>query len=277
MSLELHVLDLGRIRLDRNFIVAGSTFASPGLPGSGMGELIDIPISAYLVKHEEGHILYDTGCHPDCMGADGRWPAELQRDFPWTGTGECTLPSRLRALGLAPDDIATVVLSHLHNDHAGCVEFFRKSTVYVHEDELAGAMLHYVQHHHRTSYVWKDMDAWTRAPINWRLVARDEPDIDLVDGVRILNLGSGHSYGMLALTVALKRRRGVLLASDACYCRESLGPPTRLPGFLHDSLGFRRTIDRLRRTADRRGLDIWFGHDAEQFGTLIKSTEGHYE
>ena len=277
MSLELYILDLGQIRLDRNFIVAGSTYASPGIPGSGAGELTDIPIAAYLVKHQRGHVLYDTGCHPNCMGSSGRWAAEMQRDFPWTGGEECTLPSRLRALGLTPDDIPTVVLSHLHCDHAGCVEFFRKSTVYVHEDEFSGAMTHYARHNHRSSYVWKDMDAWMRSPLDWTFVGRDEAEIDLADGVRILNLGSGHSYGMLALTVRLQRHRSVLLASDACYCRANLGPPARVPGILFDSLGYRRSIDRLNRVATDRDLDIWFGHDPEQFATLTKSTEGHYD
>jgi len=276
MTLELYVLDLGQIRLDRNFIVAGSTYASPGVPGSGTPQLIDIPISAYLVKHERGHVLFDTGCHPDCMGKESRWPEELRRDYPWIGDEVCTLPSRLRALGLTPRDIPTVVLSHLHNDHAGCVEFFGSSRVYVHEDEFAGAMTHYARHQRPSSYVWNEMDAWTRQPMDWRFVARDEGDIELADGVEILNLGSGHSYGMLALTVRLRQRRSVLLASDACYCRENFGPPTRVPGLLLDSLGYRKTIDRLHREASRRDLEIWFGHDADQFATLIKSTDGHY-
>lgn len=276
MSLELHVLDLGRIRLDRNFMAAGSTFASAGRPGSGMGELIDIPVSAYLIKHPKGHILYDTGCHPRCMGHGGRWPEALQRDFPYISSEECTLPSRLKAMGLTPDDIPVVVLSHLHNDHAGCVEFFRKSKVYVHEDELAGAMKHFAMHDYDTSYVWSDIDAWVREPMNWQLVGRDEADFDLADGVRLLNLGSGHAYGMLALTVRLETHRSVLLASDACYCLENLGPPTRLAGLLYDSVGYRKTIERLRKVAKREDLEIWFGHDVEQFKTLTKATEGHY-
>ena len=34
------------------------------------------------------------------------------------------LPARLDMMGVGPDDIDYVVLSHLHCDHAGCVGIF---------------------------------------------------------------------------------------------------------------------------------------------------------
>ena len=84
MGLKLHVLDLGRVRHDLNFAVAHgvvATVADPNPPA----QLVDIPNSAYLIEHPDGNVLFDTGCHPDCMKPDGRWPEPLQKVFPHRG------------------------------------------------------------------------------------------------------------------------------------------------------------------------------------------------
>jgi hypothetical protein len=95
--------------------------------------------------------------------------------------------------------------------------------------------------------------------------------------VTILNFGSGHAFGMLGLHVQLPETGGVILASDAIYCSQNYGPPVKPPGILYDSLGYVRTVERIRRLAEATKSQVWFGHDAEQFATLIKSTEGYYE
>ena len=46
------------------------------------------------------------------------------------------LPNTLKKIGYSPDDIKYVVLSHLHEDHAGCLEMFTKAQIYVNDEEL---------------------------------------------------------------------------------------------------------------------------------------------
>lgn len=187
------------------------------------------------------------------------------------------LPARLEAMGVGPNQIRHVVLSHLHCDHAGCVEFFRKSEIIVHEDEFAGAYTHFALRDHGTPYVVNDLERWSKLDLNWRRVGRDEHDRDIVGGVRLLNFGSGHAYGMLGLHVRLRAQSEVLLVSDACYTSENFGPPYRSSGINHDSVGSERTVRRIRSLAEARKAEVWFGHDAAQFETLRKATEGWYE
>ena len=120
-----------------------------------------------------------------------------------------------------------MVLSHLHCDHAGCVEYFRKSRIIVHEDEFAGAFKHYAARDQVPVYILDDLDAMVRAELRWHQVGRWEPDQTLVEGVRLLNFGSGHAYGMLGLQVALKSQPDAILVSDACYTAENYGPPVQ--------------------------------------------------
>jgi N-acyl homoserine lactone hydrolase len=256
--LKLQVLDLGRLRM-RSSVLVG--------PGpSSFPELVEVPVSAYCIDHPDGRVLFDTGCHPQAMGPNGRWPADFQRDYPHFGGEECTLPSRLEQLGLGPDDIRYVVLSHLHSDHAGCVEFFRKSQLIVHADEFAAAMAAY-KTNDDGAYAWRDTDAWAGLDLAWRQVACQDGDIPLHDEIHILNFGRGHAYGMLGLSVRLPGTGHIILASDSVYCAENL--QLRLPGWMVDEAGYRRTLARLAALANS-GAQIWFGHDPRQFATLLK-------
>ena len=275
-SLKMHVLDLGKLRLDKNFMVANATVATARNPNPP-GQVIDVPVSAYFIEHPDGNVLYDTGCHPDWGGPRGRWPQATQEIFPVIGGDECMLPARLDALGVGPDQIRHVVLSHLHCDHAGCVEYFRKSQLIVHEDEFVGAYKHFALRDDNSPYIVDDLERWSRLGLNWRLVSRSERDQTIVPGVRLLNFGSGHAYGMLGVDVELRSRNGVLLVADACYTAENYGPPMKHPGISFDSLGFARTIERIRNLAHEKGSEVWFGHDAEQFASVRKFSEGYYE
>lgn len=49
----------------------------------------------------------------------------------------------LESLGYRPDDIMWVVVSHLHEDHAGGLEFFRKSRILVSDQEFTQTMRMY--------------------------------------------------------------------------------------------------------------------------------------
>jgi N-acyl homoserine lactone hydrolase len=275
-ALKMHVLDLGKLRLDKNFVVAHSTLATVREPNPP-GQLIDIPVAAYFIEHPDGNILYDTGCNPDWAGPNGRWSENLQVAFPVIGGDECMLPNRLEELGVGPDQIRHVVLSHLHCDHAGCVEFFRKSQIIVHEDEFSAAFTHHALRDQTKAYALKDVERWLQLDLHWRRIGRKEPDQNIVDGVRLLNFGSGHAYGMLGLAVSLRSHPNVLLVSDSCYTAENYGPPMKPSGISIDTLGAARTIERIRALANDTKATVLFGHDGEQFETLRKSGQGYYE
>jgi glyoxylase-like metal-dependent hydrolase (beta-lactamase superfamily II) len=275
-SLRMHVLDLGKLRLDKNFMVANSTVATARTPNPP-GKLIDIPVSAYYIEHPDGNVLFDTGCHPDWAGSNGRWPELLQELFPVIGEDDCYLPHRLQAMGIGPDQIRHVVLSHLHCDHAGCIEFFRKSNIIVHEDEFAAAATHYAKRIHTTPYALKDIEKWIGLDLHWREIGRFDPHHNIIDGVKLLNFGPGHSYGMLGLHVSLRDHADVILASDACYTSENYGPPIKPAGISYDSVGAKRTIQQIQALADASGAEVWFGHDVEQFESLRKAKDGFYE
>jgi N-acyl homoserine lactone hydrolase len=273
---KLYVMDNGRMKMDKNWMIAmhnPATIQNPNIPN----EMVEFPIYTVLIDHPEGKILFDTACNPNSMGPSGRWAEITQSQFPWTASEECYLHHRLEQLKVRPEDIKFVVASHLHLDHAGCLEMFTNATIIVHEGEFNGALQTYARNQKAGAYIWADIDAWIKNNLQWRTLKRDEDNVLLAEGVRVLNFGSGHAWGMLGLYVELPEKGNIILASDAIYTAESYGPPVKPPGIIYDSVGFVKTVERIRRIAHETKAEVWFGHDAEQFKAFRKSDEGYYE
>ncbi len=272
---RVHVLDHGTLSLDRSIMLFGPTLATIDDPNRA-AEWLTIPSYSVLIECDGHRILFDTGSHPD---SEQRWPDALKPVEVLNATEECFLPNRLEQLKLRPSDVDIVVASHLHMDHSGCLEFFHDARIVVHRDELRSALEHYARVDGSTAYVKQDIESWIRNGLKWSIVDRSDPDFTLVPGVRVLNFGAGHVEGLLALLVELPGSGSLLLASDVCYAKSNLGPPPALPGTasVFDSLGMVHAARRLIQTAEETGAEIWFGHDADQYPTLIKAPDGFYE
>lgn len=273
---KLYVMDNGRMKMDKNWMIAmhnPATTDNPTMPS----EMVEFPIYTVLIDHPEGKILFDTACNPNSMGEEGRWTEMTQKAFPWQASEECYLHHRLEQLRVRPEDIKYVVASHLHLDHAGCLEMFTNATIIVHEDEFNGTLQSYARHQKEGAYIWGDIDAWIKNHLQWQTVKRDEDFLELASGIRVLNFGSGHAWGMLGLHIDMPEKGGIILASDTIYTAESFGPPIKPPGIIYDSVGYSKTVERIRRLAKETNSEVWFGHDSKQFAKFIKSTEGYYE
>ncbi|MCP4979209.1 MAG: N-acyl homoserine lactonase family protein [Gammaproteobacteria bacterium] len=272
MRTRLFLLDLGRMHMQRSGFLGDLPKNDPIA-----SEVVEFPISACLIDGPQGRILYDAGCHPDAMKPNGRWPQDFQSQFPWSGDESCHLPNRLEQLGLGADDIDHVVLSHLHSDHAGCVEFFSNSQVIVHRNEFDAALLAHKRREDDGFYAWRDIEHWRMPDLNWRLVEEQEEELSITEQVTLLNWGAGHSAGMLGLELSLPESGQVILASDAVYSLDNLGPPLRSTGFNFSSVKAAQTVEKIRVRALSHNAQIWCGHDMSQFLSLRRSTDGWYE
>lgn len=264
--LKLYVMELGHMKMDANLVAQKTRVANLDDPYNP-NYMIEFPVPAFLIETDEGYIMFDTGCNPAAMGEQGRWPEAFQKQCPWDGDSTKTPMYILDQLGIKRDDIKTIILSHMHNDHAGNIEFFPNAHYIVSKDEFSASLRAYAQHAYMSSYIWKDTDVWTKHAIDWELLDRDEKEVEVAPGVTILNLGPGHSYGVLALKLKLHNTGTVILSSDAIYCKANY-EDFRVPGVVYDSIGWKNSCRRIRRIAECEHADVWFGHDLEQFNTL---------
>src|SRR5487761_2429918 len=55
--MKLHVLPAGRLRMRESIF----------RPEAPREALIDLPVGAFLIRHPQGNLLFDTGCHPSVV------------------------------------------------------------------------------------------------------------------------------------------------------------------------------------------------------------------
>lgn len=274
--MKIYVLDNGRMKMDKNLMIANANQATLDAPNAP-NEMHEFPIYTVFIDHPDAKILFDTACKPNAMGENGRWISATQKAFPYFADESCHLPNRLEQIGVDPKEVDFVVASHLHLDHAGCLEYFTNATIIVHDDELSGAMKTYARNQQAGAYIWADIDAWIKSNLTWRTVSKEDDNLKLVEGVRVLNYGSGHAWGLIGLEIESSELGTIILASDAIYTKESMGTPFKPPGILYDSIGWTKSVEKIKKLADEKNAQIWFGHDGEQFQGFRKSTEGFYE
>lgn len=92
---------------------------------------LDIPV--FLVKHPvKGYLLFDTGLHPDLEEMPAGKMSRFEALFlPFKMARGQNIVSQLKADGIDPAEIKTVILSSLRMDHAGLVDGFPGALVYV--------------------------------------------------------------------------------------------------------------------------------------------------
>jgi glyoxylase-like metal-dependent hydrolase (beta-lactamase superfamily II) len=179
-----------------------------------VGTKIDIPYFFYLIQHERGNVIFDSGAHPS-LATDPRARLGDEADnWEIRMSPEDGVVDRLAKVGLAPEDITHVIQSHLHYDHAGGIEFFPHAPVYVQRDELAFASAPPV--YQAGLYVKADYEV---PGVRWHELD-GEHDV-FGDGRLVLVPTPGHSAGHQSLIVRLESGPVILLA-DAAYLVEKM-------------------------------------------------------
>jgi N-acyl homoserine lactone hydrolase len=236
--------------------------------GIGRDDWVPIPIPAFLVEHPSaGPVLIDTGLHASVAvkpaESFGRVTLLAFRDLEMDA-GQA-VPAQLRERGIDPGDVGTVVMTHLHVDHASGISEFPDATFVVTRAEWdagasQGALHGYVprQFDHAFDYRLLDFDGAVPAaregagsartgaslsPLSFSGFARSFDLFD--DGSVRLVYTPGHTLGHMS--VVLRTRRGeVLVAGDAIYLRRTLDE-THLPFRTEDEHLFRRSLREIRQ------------------------------
>jgi glyoxylase-like metal-dependent hydrolase (beta-lactamase superfamily II) len=253
--MKMHFLSGGRLRMRRSVY----------FPDAPREETIELPVSCTLLKHPQGNVLFDTGCSPQAAtDPEGRW-GSLARAMAPIFTPEDTVVGQLPKAGLTADDIDVVLCSHLHVDHCGCNEHFKRATIFCHAAEVAAAKS-------------ETGVAQGYFPLEW-----DQPQgFEEFDGQRdvfgdgkvILLPVPGHTVGMTAALVGLDKSGEFLLASDAVPMKEHLDTGFA-PKNSWDKDKAVTALEEIRRIGER-GATIIFGHDEPQWLSL-KTGAAFYE
>lgn len=247
---EMYVIDGGSIELDKSDL----TFRRDA------GTRIRVPVPFYLIKTEEGYVLFDTGWSPaivPLLEAVGYKPEIEQKNL---------LPDCLEPIGVAPQDIKMVIMSHLHVDHAGGLQFLPDAEIIVQQDEYS-----YAYHPHSFSglvYIKTDFDF---PSYNWRLIDGDQV---ILPGLSVV-LVSGHTPGLQALIVDLPETGPIILSSDSCYITQNVQEDL-IPGSVWDPTRALHSIKRLKMLTEILDAQLFPNHDLELFNSTWKKAPDCY-
>lgn len=176
-----------------------------------------LPIYTYLIEHAEGLILLDCG-ETARAGFFPWWHPFFRLAVDMNVEPGDEIGPQLRAMGIDPTrDLKTLVLSHLHHDHADGLEHFKGTEIVVSDENykvsqgFKGAML---------GAVPSQWPAWfepVRRDFDGPAVAGFDATIPLTDDGAVFAVPTpGHMPGHLSVAV---RTPGLtyLLAGDATY------------------------------------------------------------
>ena len=121
----------------------------------------------------------------------------------------------LNAIGVAPDKVGNVIISHLHYDHCGNYDAFPNARFHLQDIEMAYAtgrcMCHPLL---RLPFEEEDVVAMVRKVFAGRVCFHDGTS-QVAPGILVHKIG-GHSKGLQCVSVKTKRGT-VVLASDATH------------------------------------------------------------
>ena len=252
--MKMHVLSGGRLRIRKNIY----------LPDADRGEMIELSVPCVLLRHLQGNVLFDTGCHPSVPeNPEARWGSLARLMTPIMQRGDNVI-SALERIGLKPEDVDVVVCSHLHPDHCGCNAFFKRATVVIHAREVEAARAPGAE---AAGYLAAEWDH----PMPIDLIAGER---DLFNDGRIVLIPlSGHTPGTIGARVELERTGIFLLASDTVSRRETLDQGI-VPRNTWNADALVKSLAEIKRM-EARGATVLCGHDDRQWAGLRKGADAY--
>lgn len=245
MSITLRGVNLGFMSLDLSLLSDRP---------ANVGVTYRCPAIAYVIETPEGRILWETGLS---ARAGEEWlPDWLEVVGIDEATPETFVETRLRDLGLGPDDFRYVVLGHLHTDHAGGLRLF--------EDAGAEIVVHTEEYGHVMGMEEDRADFFSR--VDWAFLGDKKPTLatgtttELAGGIRLVHL-PGHTPGQMAMQIELEHTGTVLLTSDALYHHDNYADPVAAPQIYWDVDRWRVSLDRLGAIAREHDAWLFPGHD----------------
>jgi N-acyl homoserine lactone hydrolase len=218
--------------------------------GRGERFVMSLPISAYLVETTEGFVLLDTGFNSNYS----RDPALRTRYFaedsdypPPVVLEHHELIKQLNDIGLTPNDIHHVVMSHLHFDHTGNLKHFRHAPISAQAKEVE----HAFSSRHNGSYIRADYDL---PDLQWQQV---KGDWEIAPGLQAL-FTPGHTPGHQSFRLQLANTGRVILTADAGDLMENFHEEV-LPGETSNDPEALESLQRLRLESKTGKLIV--GHD----------------
>lgn len=221
-------------------------FAVSGLvAGADRSRKMDIAMMIWLIKGNGRNTLLDAGFYRE------------QFMKQWNPVDYAKPSEAIGKLGLKPEDITDVIISHIHWDHADGFDLFPKAKIWIQKDELEYYAGEAWQDHRRTAADPETIVGLVKLNTEGRVALVNGDAQQIFPGITCYT-GGKHTYA--SQYVGVNTAAGtVILASDNVYLYENLEKHLPIAQTL-DAASNLRAQDRMKDLAANLKL-IVPGHD----------------
>ena len=271
--MKIHAIQTGTVAIHPNQLQGKET---------GFGRMLNtlsdrrwtepLPIYAWVIEHPEGVIVVDTG-ETARTAEPGYFPAwhPYFKHIKACVKPEEEIGPQLLALGISPNDVRWLVMTHLHTDHAGGLHHFPKAEILVSRRAyqlgigFAGQVRGFLPQHWPT---WFNPTLIDLAPRPWG-VFPSSLSLTQAEDVFIVPT-SGHTEAHISLVL---RANGLtyFFAGDTSYTQQ-LMLDQQVDGVSPDAQSARRTLQRIRQLAQQTPLVYLPSHDPASAKRLENKT-----
>lgn len=262
--MKLYFLSTGFASVPKGLFVSGAPWKS-----------VRFPIMSFLIERKGNLVLFDTGLgariHEEMKPLRYRQNWFFNKFVMKTEFDVLRDPvvKQLPTLGYDPKSVKTVILSHLHWDHAGGMLDFPDAEFIIGKKEWESAT---APDSHKHAYI---REQYERPELNKRLVSTIPgktflgflASYDIFgDGSLVLVDLPGHTDGLMGLIVTMPSGKRFLLGGDSFYFPENLetkSPKSKLmKKLVHEKEEADRTIEKLYDLMmDNRSIEMVGCHD----------------
>ncbi len=239
---RMYVLDCGRL------IAKDQTRWTPGV---NAGQPRELSNNCYLFQHERGMLLWETGL-PDSVAEQKDGVTSPNGALMWFR--DKTLASQLVSLGVKPNDITYVAISHTHGDHTGNATAFAKSKMLIQKLEHESAM-------NATSKPFSEDQ-------NVELLSGDR-DVFGDGSVTIIST-PGHTPGHQSLLVKLPKTGALVLTGDLVHFNY-MWENKIVPPFNFNKQQSLASIERVVELLAKHKAQLWIAHDKDMTARIDRA------
>jgi glyoxylase-like metal-dependent hydrolase (beta-lactamase superfamily II) len=240
---KLWRLDCGQIQFnDLNFFSDTKAYT---------GRSMRLVASCYLIQHGDQYLLWDTGLPAATLGA------KIDPKAAMSSTLSVTLVDQLKQLGLTPDRIADVAISHYHADHTGQATDFPKARLLIGKADIDALT--------KDDPRAKPLAPWLTGGAKLDAVT-GEHDI-YGDGTAVMVSLPGHTPGHYGLLLRLAKTGPVLLSGDVVHFHENYDS-NGLPDWNANRAASLASMDRVRGLVKNTGALFIIQHDPRDVAKL---------
>ena len=105
----------------------------------------------------------------------------------------------LNNIGISPDEITDLIITHAHHDHIECAKYFKNAALYIQKDEYEAGK----------GYLTENLNIRTF-----------DEEMQVCNGIKAVKIG-GHSKGSSIVEITDSGKK-YIIAGDECYMRDCL-------------------------------------------------------